>query len=141
MQISVLEDAGSTATVSLKGRLDLAGSDAIALPLAKLSRSKSGLLIDMSGVTYIGSSGIRQFVSASKALMSVRLLRMMSMRPSLWLFGLREAGDSRAQCARITLAVRQRENFLSCLLTRVTRHLAHTKLPIEDGGRLNSSLR
>jgi anti-sigma B factor antagonist len=69
MHISILEDAGPTAKVSLTGKLDIAGADVVALPLATLSGSKRGLLIDMSGVTFISSIGIRHLVSASKALM------------------------------------------------------------------------
>jgi anti-anti-sigma factor len=69
MHISILEDTELTAKVSLTGKLDIAGADVVALPLATLSGSKRGLLIDMSGVTFITSIGIRHLVSASKALM------------------------------------------------------------------------
>jgi anti-anti-sigma factor len=69
MHISILEDAGATARVSLSGKLDIAGAEVVALPLATLSGSKRGLLIDMSGVTFIYSIGIRHLLSASKALM------------------------------------------------------------------------
>jgi anti-anti-sigma factor len=66
MQISI-NDAGSTATVTMVGRLDIAGAEAVALPLATLSGSKEGLTIDMSGVTFIASIGLRHLVSAAKA--------------------------------------------------------------------------
>jgi anti-anti-sigma factor len=69
MQIQVIDDGGATAKVVLTGKLDIAGADVIALPLAALLGSKRALTIDMSGVTFIASIGIRHLVSASKALM------------------------------------------------------------------------
>jgi len=81
MRISILEDAGPTARVSLTGKLDIAGADVIALPLATLSGSKSGLLIDMSGVTFITSIGIRHLVSASKVL-ARRSGRLVLLKPT-----------------------------------------------------------
>jgi anti-anti-sigma factor len=66
MQIAV-NDAGSTATITLTGRLDIVGADAIALPLATLSNSKSNIVVDMTAVTFIASIGLRHLVSAAKA--------------------------------------------------------------------------
>jgi anti-anti-sigma factor len=67
MQVTI-DDQGSTARVGLTGRLDIAGADAIALPLATLSGAKQSLVIDMAGVTFIASIGLRHLVSAAKAL-------------------------------------------------------------------------
>lgn len=66
MQVAI-NDAGSTATITLTGRLDISGAEVVALPLATLSGSKSGLFIDMAGVTFIASIGLRHLVSAAKA--------------------------------------------------------------------------
>ncbi len=66
MQIAI-NDAGSTATVVLTGRLDISGADVVALPLATLSGSKNSLIIDMAGVTFVASIGLRHLVAASKA--------------------------------------------------------------------------
>jgi anti-anti-sigma factor len=66
MQI-VIDDAGTTATVVLTGRLDISGAEVVALPLATLSGSKNSLVIDMAGVTFLASLGLRHLVSASKA--------------------------------------------------------------------------
>jgi anti-sigma B factor antagonist len=66
MQI-VIDDAGTTATVVLTGRLDISGAEVVALPLATLSGSKDSLVIDMAGVTFLASMGLRHLVSASKA--------------------------------------------------------------------------
>ena len=65
MQI-VVDDAGTTATVVLTGRLDIAGAEVVALPLATLSGAKSSLVIDMAGVSFISSIGLRHLVTAAK---------------------------------------------------------------------------
>lgn len=66
MEIAV-KDGGSTTTVTMVGRLDIAGAEAVALPLATLAGSKDGLFIDMTGVTFVASIGLRHLVSAAKA--------------------------------------------------------------------------
>jgi len=66
MQIAI-DDAGSTATIRMVGRLDISGAEIVALPLATLSGSKSSLFIDMAGVTFVASIGLRHLVSAAKA--------------------------------------------------------------------------
>jgi len=63
-----VHDAGSAATMTLTGRLDISGAEVIALPLATLSGSKHDLSVDMAGVTFIASMGLRHLVSASKAI-------------------------------------------------------------------------
>jgi anti-sigma B factor antagonist len=68
MQISSDSGNGSTARIALTGRLDIQGAETIALPLATLSGAKQNVVIDMSGVGFIASIGIRHLVSASKAL-------------------------------------------------------------------------
>jgi anti-anti-sigma factor len=67
MQVTI-DDQGSTARVVLTGRLDIAGADVIALPLATVSGAKDAVVIDMGGVTFIASIGLRHLVSAAKAL-------------------------------------------------------------------------
>ncbi len=66
MQVTI-DDLGATARVVLTGRLDIVGADKVALPLATLSGAKDNLLIDMSGVTFVASIGLRHLVSAAKA--------------------------------------------------------------------------
>ena len=68
MQISPDSGNDSTARIALTGRLDIQGAETIALPLATLSGAKQNVVIDMSGVSFIASIGIRHLVSASKAL-------------------------------------------------------------------------
>lgn len=67
MKIDV-HDAGSAAIVTLTGRLDIAGAEVVAMPLATLSGSKRDLSVDMAGVTFIASMGLRHLVAASKAI-------------------------------------------------------------------------
>ena len=67
MQITI-DDGTTTATVVLTGRLDIAGAEAVALPLATLSGAKSSLVIDMAGVSFIASIGLRHLVTAAKSL-------------------------------------------------------------------------
>jgi anti-anti-sigma factor len=66
MQIEI-KDAGSSATVVLNGRLDIAGAEVVALPLATLSGVKQAIYVDMAAVSFIASIGLRHLVSASKA--------------------------------------------------------------------------
>jgi anti-anti-sigma factor len=67
MQIAIQDD-GSAATVTMTGRLDISGAEVVALPLATLSGSKNALFVDMAGVTFIASIGLRHLVSAAKAM-------------------------------------------------------------------------
>jgi anti-anti-sigma factor len=66
MEIKI-DDQGATARVVLTGRLDIAGADKVALPLATVSGSKDNVLVDMSGVTFVASIGLRHLVMAAKA--------------------------------------------------------------------------
>jgi anti-anti-sigma factor len=67
MEIAV-NDSGSAATVVLTGRFDISGAEAVAIPLATLSGGKTSLKIDMAGVTYVASIGLRHLVMAAKTL-------------------------------------------------------------------------
>jgi anti-anti-sigma factor len=69
MQFTIVDDTGPTARVVLTGKLDISGAETIALPLATLTGGKSSILLDMAGVTFIASIGLRHLVTASKALM------------------------------------------------------------------------
>jgi anti-anti-sigma factor len=80
MQI-VTSDHGQTAKVVLTGKLDIGGADVVALPLATLAGAKQGLIIDMSGVSFLSSIGIRHLLSAAKAL-SRRKGRLVLLSPT-----------------------------------------------------------
>jgi anti-sigma B factor antagonist len=68
MQITISDEAGPTAKLGLVGKLDIAGAEVIAMPLATLAGGKKGVVIDMSGVTFLASIGIRHLISATKTL-------------------------------------------------------------------------
>ena len=81
MEISLGTDSGQTARIALTGKLDIQGAEAIALPLATLSGSKKNVVIDMSGVNFIASIGIRHLMSATKVL-SRRGGRLVLLKPT-----------------------------------------------------------
>ena len=67
MQVDV-EQADGYAVVRLVGRLDIAGAEIVAMPLAVQSAAMPrGLLVDMSSVTFLASIGIRHLVMAAKS--------------------------------------------------------------------------
>jgi anti-anti-sigma factor len=81
MEIVTSEAGGATARVTLTGRLDILGAEVIALPLATLAGAKQGLIVDMSGVSFIASIGIRHLVSAAKTI-SRRNGRLVLLNPT-----------------------------------------------------------
>lgn len=68
MQVTILDETGTTAQIVLSGRLDIVGADVVALPLATLSGAKTALLVDMANVTFLASIGIRHLVVSAKSL-------------------------------------------------------------------------
>jgi anti-anti-sigma factor len=67
MDIVTTEIGSSAARVALSGRMDIAGAELVALPLATLAGAKQGRISDMSAVRFIASIGLRHLVSAAKA--------------------------------------------------------------------------
>ena len=81
MEIVTSEIGGMASRVALSGRLDIAGAEVVALPLATIAGAKQGLIIDMSEVSFIASIGIRHLVSAAKTL-SRRNGRLVLLNPT-----------------------------------------------------------
>jgi anti-anti-sigma factor len=52
--------------VTLVGRLDILGAEKIDLPMAVVAGSRTNIVIDMGGVDFIASIGIRHLVLAAK---------------------------------------------------------------------------
>ena len=52
----------------LVGRLDIAGSAAIDVPFTALASSQKGVIVDLAGVDFLASLGIRTLLSTAKAL-------------------------------------------------------------------------
>jgi anti-anti-sigma factor len=67
--------------VVLSGKLDIVGAETVSVPLATLSNSNRGLIIDMSAVTFLASIGIRHLVSAARTL-SRRNGRLVLLKPT-----------------------------------------------------------
>lgn len=66
MQITVSEFGDAAKKVVLIGKLDIAGAEQIELPLATVAGTKSNIVVDMVGVDFIASIGIRHLVLAAK---------------------------------------------------------------------------
>jgi anti-anti-sigma factor len=66
MEITI-SDLGQAKKVTLVGRLDIVGAEKIGLPLAAVAGSRGDVVIDMIGVDFIASIGIRHLVMAAKA--------------------------------------------------------------------------
>jgi anti-sigma B factor antagonist len=65
MKITSTTEGGKT-TLALEGWLDTTTAPELGAALESLDRSCTDLEIDMSGVEYISSAGLRQIVSAYK---------------------------------------------------------------------------
>jgi anti-anti-sigma factor len=66
MEMQVTAISAVSAKVVLTGRLDLAGSAKIDLPFSAAAGSNRNVLVDMSGVTFVASIGIRTLVLGAK---------------------------------------------------------------------------
>ena len=66
MEITISEFADAARRITLVARLDLLGAEKIDLPLAAAAGARGILVIDMMGVDYIASIGIRHLVMAAK---------------------------------------------------------------------------
>jgi anti-anti-sigma factor len=67
MQMTVSDLNDAIKRVTLVGKLDITGAEVIALPLAAVAGSRGNVVVDMTGVDFIASIGIRQLVMAAKA--------------------------------------------------------------------------
>ena len=68
MDIAISDFGNAAKKVTLTGKLDIAGAQKIELPLAAIAGTRSNLVIDMAGVDFIASIGIRQLIMAAKAI-------------------------------------------------------------------------
>lgn len=66
MEMQVTAISQVSARIVLTGRLDLAGSAKIDLPFNAAAGSNRNILVDMSGVTFVASIGIRTLVLGAK---------------------------------------------------------------------------
>jgi anti-anti-sigma factor len=68
MQLETQEVSADLVKVVLAGRLDIAGSAAIDVKLNALTSNHKGMIIDMSGVDFLASLGIRTLLTCAKVL-------------------------------------------------------------------------
>ncbi len=81
MQLESEELENGVVLVKLTGRLDLQGAQEIDLPLSGITSSPtSSVLVDISGVSFLASLGLRSLLSAAKA-MSRRGGKMLLISP------------------------------------------------------------
>ncbi len=66
MEIAVSDLDVTTKMVTLVGKLDIVGADKIGVPLAVVAGSRANLILDMTGVDFIASIGLRHLVMAAK---------------------------------------------------------------------------
>ena len=67
MQITISDFGDAVKKVTLVGKLDIMGAEKIGLPLAAAAGSRGNIVVDMVGVDFIASIGIRHLVMAAKA--------------------------------------------------------------------------
>ena len=70
MPIAVHDLEGGITRVALSGRIDIAGAQEIDLPMGIVAGSRQAVVIDLSGVSFIASMGLRCLVSAAKRVSS-----------------------------------------------------------------------
>ena len=92
MEMNVEELEGGVTLIMLRGRLDLHGVSAIEPKFNTTLASRHALIVDLSGVTYIASMGMRMLLLGGKT-MAARRGKMALLAPSVDLFAvLRTAG-------------------------------------------------
>ena len=64
------EQLGTVTKASLNGKLDIAGAHAIDLPFNVLVGKSRAIVVDLSGVTFIASMGLRTLIMGAKAVAS-----------------------------------------------------------------------
>jgi anti-anti-sigma factor len=68
MEITVGDFGRDAKKVVLVGKLDIAGAQRIELPMATVSGSNCNVVVDMGGVDFIASIGIRHLVIAARSM-------------------------------------------------------------------------
>jgi anti-sigma B factor antagonist len=67
MPIQLLDTDNGVTRVLLTGRIDIGNAHEIDLPMAVVGGSRKAVVIDMSGVEFIASMGLRSLISCAKA--------------------------------------------------------------------------
>src|SRR5580693_3181304 len=72
MPITILELEGEVTKVLLSGRIDIVGAREIEMPMAVVAGSRRAVVVDLSGVEFMASLGLRGIVVSAKSIMSKR---------------------------------------------------------------------
>ena len=72
MAITIEDIDGGVTRVVLSGRLDISGVSAIDLPLSVVGGSRRAVVIDLSGVDFMASLGLRSIIVTAKAIINKR---------------------------------------------------------------------
>ena len=70
MPITIQEQPNGITRVTLTGRLDIAGAAAIEVPLNLVAGSKRAVIVDVSGLEFVASMGLRSLVLTAKAVLA-----------------------------------------------------------------------
>jgi anti-sigma B factor antagonist len=70
MPIAIEDLAGGITKVVLSGRIDIAGASEIDMPMSIVGGTRRNVIIDLSGVDFMASLGLRSIVLSGKAIMS-----------------------------------------------------------------------
>lgn len=84
MPIAVHDLDGGVTKVVLSGRIDIAGAHEMDLPMSVIAGSRRAVVIDLSGVEFMASLGLRSIVVAAKSIISKRgKVVLLSPRPAV----------------------------------------------------------
>jgi anti-anti-sigma factor len=70
MAITVQDLADGVTHVTISGRIDIAGAAEIDMPMSVVGGSRRSVIIDLSGVVFIASLGLRSIVLSGKSILS-----------------------------------------------------------------------
>jgi anti-anti-sigma factor len=70
--IAIQDLDGGITKVVLSGRIDIAGAQAIDLPMSVVAGSRRAVVIDLSAVEFMASMGLRGLVVSAKSIVSKR---------------------------------------------------------------------
>ena len=72
MPIMIGDEANGVTIVKLLGRIDIAGAREIDMPMNLVAGSRRRVILDLSGVEFLASMGIRHIVIAAKSIAGKR---------------------------------------------------------------------
>jgi stage II sporulation protein AA (anti-sigma F factor antagonist) len=72
MPIAIEDIDGGVTRVVLSGRIDIAGARDIEMPMSVVGGSRRAVVIDLAGVDFMASLGLRSLVLSAKSILSKR---------------------------------------------------------------------